>query len=65
MIEVAGVEVSVGAVLSLVARVTVVVGDAAVDVARGGGDVVSRVGGGVVMVVKVGAGSVVEAGGND
>ena len=65
MIEVAGVEVSVRLELSLVARVTVVVGDLGVDVVWGGSGVVSRVGGGVVMVVKVGAGSVVEAGGND
>ena len=65
VIEVAGVEVSVGVELSLVARVTVVVGDLGVDVVCGGSGVVSRVGGGVGMVVKVGAGSVVEAGGND
>ena len=53
VIKVAGVEVSVGVELSLVAWVTVLVGDLGVDVSWGGGDVVTRLGGGVVMVVKL------------
>ena len=65
VIDMAGIEVSVGVVLSLVAGVTVGVRDVGVDVTRVGGSVVTRVDGRVVMVVKVGTGSVVEACGDD
>ena len=62
VIDLAGVEVSVGVVLSVVLHVTVVVGDVRVDVVWHGGSVVTRVDGEVVMVVNVETGSVVGAG---